>query len=226
MIRRPPRSTQSRSSAASDVYKRQVDRRDLDSTPLDIDDLSGFGHAPEHLDHVPADGGLAGVLDLDAELVLDVSQRRCPRHHEEVAVTPDLDVMLAVFLFLELADDLLEDVLEGDEADGGAELIHHQRHVLTLAPQIAQHLVDQRRFGDPREWPRQLAQVRLHALESEAQKLLEVDDPDRVVKTVLSFTEWQPRVQASARPAHRFADAFAEHQVVDVAARHHDLTGA
>ena len=26
MIRRPPRSTQSRSSAASDVYKRQVDR--------------------------------------------------------------------------------------------------------------------------------------------------------------------------------------------------------
>src|SRR5680860_658632 len=27
MIRRPPRSTQSRSSAASDVYKRQVDRR-------------------------------------------------------------------------------------------------------------------------------------------------------------------------------------------------------
>jgi len=49
-----------------------IDRRDLDSTPLDIDDLSGFGHAPEHLDHVPADGGLAGVLDLDAELVLRV----------------------------------------------------------------------------------------------------------------------------------------------------------
>src|SRR5450756_2086691 len=29
MIRRPPRSTQSRSSAASDVYKRQVVRRQL-----------------------------------------------------------------------------------------------------------------------------------------------------------------------------------------------------
>src|SRR5665213_3994546 len=28
MIRRPPRSTQSRSSAASDVYKRQVDQND------------------------------------------------------------------------------------------------------------------------------------------------------------------------------------------------------
>src|SRR5680860_535314 len=30
MIRRPPRSTQSRSSAASDVYKRQVQGRDAD----------------------------------------------------------------------------------------------------------------------------------------------------------------------------------------------------
>ena len=29
MIRRPPRSTQSRSSAASDVYKRQIEDRDM-----------------------------------------------------------------------------------------------------------------------------------------------------------------------------------------------------
>ncbi|WP_460366297.1 hypothetical protein, partial [Staphylococcus aureus] len=29
MIRRPPRSTRKESSAASDVYKRQIDRRDL-----------------------------------------------------------------------------------------------------------------------------------------------------------------------------------------------------
>src|SRR5665648_105101 len=205
---------------------RLVDGRDRDRTPLYIDDLSGSGHASEHLDHVPADGGLTGVLDLDAELVLDVSQRRCPRDHEDVAVTADLDVVLAVFLFLELADDLLEDVLEGDKTHSGAELIDDQRHVLTLAPQIAQHLVDQCRFGDPREWPGQLAEVRLHALESEAQKLLEVDDPDRVVETVLSLTEGQPRVQTAARPAHRVGDGLAEHQVVDVAARHHDLTGA
>src|SRR5450756_3249116 len=34
MIRRPPRSTQSRSSAASDVYKRQLDAsRDYDPSP-------------------------------------------------------------------------------------------------------------------------------------------------------------------------------------------------
>src|SRR5450756_2375784 len=44
MIRRPPRSTQSRSSAASDVYKRQ----------------------PREPPHGPLDGGLrAGQVDLD-----------------------------------------------------------------------------------------------------------------------------------------------------------------
>ena len=37
MIRRPPRSTQSRSSAASDVYKRQVP--DDPSKPYDIKDV-------------------------------------------------------------------------------------------------------------------------------------------------------------------------------------------
>src|SRR5665647_3433943 len=119
---------------------RLVDGRDRDRTPLYIDDLSGSGHASEHLDHVPADGGLTGVLDLDAELVLDVSQRRCPRDHEDVAVTADLDVVLAVFLFLELADDLLEDVLEEivgefeEEEDGEHDIeIRRDGDVLVVA---------------------------------------------------------------------------------------------
>ena len=38
MIRRPPRSTQSRSSAASDVYKRQVEYND--GTEATIDQMS------------------------------------------------------------------------------------------------------------------------------------------------------------------------------------------
>src|SRR5450756_2366822 len=50
MIRRPPRSTQSRSSAASDVYKRQVRRQawryrlaDAEESPLPrAGELSGF----------------------------------------------------------------------------------------------------------------------------------------------------------------------------------------
>src|SRR5450756_3162750 len=39
MIRRPPRSTQSRSSAASDVYKRQVDAAHASARPTGLDEL-------------------------------------------------------------------------------------------------------------------------------------------------------------------------------------------
>src|SRR5680860_319993 len=44
MIRRPPRSTQSRSSAASDVYKRQIQTKSYDDT-LDVDDLIDFSES-------------------------------------------------------------------------------------------------------------------------------------------------------------------------------------
>src|SRR5450756_3195407 len=43
MIRRPPRSTQSRSSAASDVYKRQVE----------FDRFTGLTHAPRKIAEFP-----------------------------------------------------------------------------------------------------------------------------------------------------------------------------
>ena len=82
---------------------------------------------------MPADGRLTGVLELDAEVVLDVTQRHGAGDHQNVAVAADIGVVLAVLFFLELADDLLEDVLEGDESDGGAELIDDQREVLALA---------------------------------------------------------------------------------------------
>src|SRR5665809_154118 len=52
MIRRPPRSTQSRSSAASDVYKRQVHARDR----------ARGGHQPrQHVGVAPQGASVAGA---------------------------------------------------------------------------------------------------------------------------------------------------------------------
>src|SRR5450756_723794 len=46
MIRRPPRSTQSRSSAASDVYKRQVHSKNYSYSPCPLEDDPPI---PEHV---------------------------------------------------------------------------------------------------------------------------------------------------------------------------------
>src|SRR5450756_2196393 len=64
MIRRPPRSTQSRSSAASDVYKRQLRDRDR------------AGHLQELVDGVCGDGQdavdlrVAGLVRVEPDRVL------------------------------------------------------------------------------------------------------------------------------------------------------------
>src|SRR5450756_2946917 len=57
MIRRPPRSTQSRSSAASDVYKRQVDERPV------LEVLSGVGEVQAEQVRGPARAGVSDGLD-------------------------------------------------------------------------------------------------------------------------------------------------------------------
>src|SRR5450756_183926 len=65
MIRRPPRSTQSRSSAASDVYKRQVvDHRDLDRDLVDRTGgqlLVGHLEAAVAVDRPDRPGGVADL---------------------------------------------------------------------------------------------------------------------------------------------------------------------
>src|SRR5680860_1745526 len=66
MIRRPPRSTQSRSSAASDVYKRQRIVPDQGEGVTHVDVMRVREHALGLLDQYPA---VEGVLQLSAHHV-------------------------------------------------------------------------------------------------------------------------------------------------------------
>src|SRR5665809_7707 len=78
MIRRPPRSTQSRSSAASDVYKRQI-RAWLCVSPSRLlgDRCTPRIHgSPEHLYGVPGIGHLDERPATEASVVVD---RRHPQ---------------------------------------------------------------------------------------------------------------------------------------------------
>ena len=50
MVRRPPRLTQSRSSAASDVYKRQIDNR-----PLTFEEFQELTHRTIYVSATPAE---------------------------------------------------------------------------------------------------------------------------------------------------------------------------
>ena len=101
MIRRPPRSTLDRSSAASDVYKRQAHRLVM----------TGLGHArPDEFEievalisgvENPADDAVSythlraheTVLDIVCRLLLEKKQTKITQttyHHKNIAHTPTL----------------------------------------------------------------------------------------------------------------------------------------
>src|SRR5450756_2900596 len=104
MIRRPPRSTQSRSSAASDVYKRQVNDNGeffknlvknlnnsvlanaMNANPLSTSDLTGALHK------AGAEGVVADVVSANKGFVTDLSNRLDPRG-AAIAVNQNLSLI-------------------------------------------------------------------------------------------------------------------------------------
>ena len=123
-----------------------------------------------------------------------------------------IERLLLVVLVLDLADDLLEEVLDRDQAGRPAVLVEHDRDV-DLAPlELVEQVVDAHRLGHedgrPEQGPerRPLGGRRLE----ERQEVLRVQDPDDLVDRVL--VDRDPAValldddvdrllQASIRPA-------------------------
>ena len=76
--------------------------------------------------------------------VVDVQRGR----HPQPAVAEVLDLgRLAVVLVGDLADDLLEDVLDGDQARGAAVLVDDDGEVGLVALHLAQQVVDRLALG-------------------------------------------------------------------------------
>ena len=94
------------------------------------------------------------VVEVDAERVGDVADRGSAAERQ---LAVDLLAIggrpLRVELVLDLADDLLQDVLERDDADRGAVLVDHEREVLALPAQLLEQLVDEQRVGDVLDGP-------------------------------------------------------------------------
>ena len=116
--------------------------------------------------HEPADRVvLLGVLELEVEVeqleqLVDVG----PAVDARLVVGQALDHrLLDVVLVLDLADDLLEQVLDRHEARRAAVLVEHDRDV-DLAPlELVEQVVDRHRLGDEDRRPQELAEGRPRA---------------------------------------------------------------
>ena len=102
---------------------------------------------------------------------------------------PDDERLLLVVLVLDLADDLLEQVLDGHEAGGPAVLVEHDRDV-DLAPlELVEQVVDAHRLGHEDGGPQERAAALGRSVAErlqERQQVLGVEDADDLVDRVCS----------------------------------------
>ena len=91
-----------------------------------------------------------------------------------------------VELVLDLADDLLEQVLERDDALHRAVLVDDDGHVLVLLPELGQERCQVLRLGDDVDGPQKLLDLDLSdpAVVQRREEVADVQDPDDLVERV------------------------------------------
>src|SRR5690606_31853359 len=98
-----------------------------------------------------------------------------------------------VGLVVEVADQLLEDVLEGDQPGGGAVLVDHDGEVLALVAHVEHQVLDRAGLGDEQRGPGEVAggDGRGPAV-GEEQQALDVEDAGDLVEVAAADEEAGP----------------------------------
>src|SRR5438876_5223742 len=157
-----------------------VDGRHGEAEALHVDRVPDLRDAAQTAEDHPADGVVRLVGEIEAEPLARVGQRHEAVDEEGAALLAE-ERTLAVELVLDLADELLDDVLEGDESGGAADLVDHDREGHALAAELGERAVEVGRLGEVERLAHELAH---RALRRRADDVLHVDDPDDVVEVL------------------------------------------
>ena len=139
------------------------------------------GIAPKQTQHQPADRVPLLVGKLDVQELVDVVDRELAVHAVD-AVGDLLDLgLLGVVLVRDLADELLEQVLERDEAADAPVLVGDERDVELLLLHLAEQVGDPLGLGDEVRFAHGVGERQVVlALVQRLQDVLGVDDADGV----------------------------------------------
>ncbi len=139
---------------------------------------------------------------------------------------PDDHRLLGVVLILDLADDLLEEVLDRDQAGGPAILVEDDRDVDLPPLELVEEVVDRHRLGHEHGRPQQRAERGPLARTGfqDRQEILGVEDADDLVDRLL--VDRDPAMALLDDLVDRFLERRRCGQARDRDPRHHDLVEA
>ena len=189
------RSTPPRLPVAGRLGRRQeLDLEPLDPRALDVehreaqavgsDLVAGLRGPADQVEHVAGDGVVVLVLERRAELLVEVVDRERAVDPDRRLVDPLDRLVRQVELVLDLADDLLEQVLERDDALRRAVLVDDDRHVLVRAPELGEQRGQVLRLGHDVGGPQQRGELDLGdgAVVERRDEVAHVQDADDLVE--------------------------------------------
>ena len=190
---------------------------------IEADHLALLGDVAQQVEDEATDRVPLGVGQLDAELLAHVVDGRTPPHAQGAVVETFDRRLFDVVLVGDLAHDLLEQVLQRDQARGAAVLVDHDRHVELLGAHLAEQLRHPLLLGhEDRRADRHPDGVGAFAGAGPAHEVLQVDEADDVVGRVV-FADGQPREPALDGVLDRVLDRVVGVDRDHVGARQHHL---
>ncbi len=140
-----------------------------------------------------ADGVVVVVGEVGAETLVEILDRgQRIDHILAIGLCGDQRrfVLGVVVLVVDLADDLLQHVLDGDQPGDAAVLVHHDRHVVAREPELLEQHVELLRLGDQHRRAQQFAhRARTVVGDHAAQQVLGQQDAEDVVLVLAMHRE-------------------------------------
>src|SRR6056297_2995508 len=156
-----------------------------------------------------------------AEAAVNVAQGRAAVDHEHARLEgPDQGVLEIVFV-LDLADDLLDDVLEGDDALDAAVFVHDNREVDLLAAEGLQQRFHRLGFRHEIGRPRDVAHGEGLRLADETQNFLDMNNADDLVE--VAVINRKAGMAGLGADLDQLTERGIDSDADDLGARHHDI---
>src|SRR6266545_3313881 len=213
--------------------RREGDRQLLDARALDLVDaeaqavvldlVAALRRAPELAEDEAADRVVVLLRQLDAELLVEVVDREGAVDADRVGVEPLDGLVRQVELVLDLADDLLEHVLERDDPDHVSVLVEDDRHVLVLLSELRQQRGEVFCLRDHVRGTDQLLEPHLRdaALVHRLDEVAHMQDADHLVER--AAVDGVARVRRVEDRLQRLLRRQVDRECDDLGPRHHHL---
>src|SRR5262245_37313008 len=203
------------------VHAAALGVEDLDDQAVDLEALADRRHAADVRHQVAADGLEALALDLEPEALHHFVDVDLAAEHEAAVALVDDRLGLDVVLVADLADDLLEKVLDRDQPGGAAVLVDDDRDLRLLPLELLEELGHALALGHHHDRPGQVGDSALVVGVADRDEILHEDEAGDVVE-VLAI-HGKARVLLLAEERAQIADGRLVPDRDDVGARRHHL---